>query len=212
VLLMGRLLITSGAGVVRRCAVLAAALACFVVPGVAQAGSCVPPVSAVFAPFGDTGSYFPLANSGFESGSASWALSGGAAQVAGDATTLIGAKKDAAALSLPAGSSASSAFVCVEPTAPSMRFMLKNTGAASSKLGLDVLYTDLSGKPGASQIATFTATSAWAPSPITYYYANLLALATGGTTSVAFRFHPLDATGVWSIDDVYVDPLKRKCC
>ena len=30
-----------------------------------------------------------------------------------------------------------------------------------------------------------------------------------GTTHVAFQFRPLDASGQWRIDDVYVDPFKR---
>lgn len=195
----------------RRLTLLTALVAVVALPSTAQAG-CLPFTSKVFAKFNDTGLYFPAANSGFESGTTSWAVAGGAAVATGDATTYIGATSDAKALSLPAGSSATSATVCVDPSAPSMRFMLKNAGAASSKLGVDVLYTRPDGTPSRMQIAASTATTTWAPSPITYYVVNLLAFASStGTTDVAFRFYPLDATGKWSIDDVYIDPYKR-CC
>ena len=195
----------------KRLTLLAALVAVVAVPSTAQAG-CLPSTSKVFATFNDDGLYFPVANSGFESGTTSWTLAGGAAVATGDATTYIGTTSDAKSLSLPAGSSATSAIVCVDPSAPTMRFMLKNPGAASSKLAVDVLYTRLDGTPGTMQIAAYTATTTWAPSPITYYYLNLLALVSStSTTNVAFRFRPLDTTGKWSIDDVYIDPYKR-CC
>ena len=198
---------------IRRMSVAAAsAVALFALPGAVHA-ACLPPVSPVFSTFGDAGLYFPVANSGFEAGSTSWALTGGAAVVAGDATPFIGASTDSHSLSLPAGSSATSAGFCVDPTAPTMRFMVRNTANVSSKLALDVFFTTVTGKTAAAQVATFKAASAWAPAPVTVYYANLLALlpTSGGTTTISFRFRPLDSTGAWSVDDVYVDPHKR-CC
>jgi hypothetical protein len=189
-----------------------AAVALVVLPGAVQA-ACLPPVAPVFSPFGDAGLYFPVANSGFEAGSASWALTGGAAVVAGDATPFIGASTDSRSLSLPAGSTATTASFCVDPTAPTMRFMVRNSANVSSRLALDVLFTRTDGKAAAAQVATFKAASAWAPAPVTLYYGNLLALLpnSGGTATISFRFRPLDTTGAWSIDDVYVDPHKR-CC
>jgi hypothetical protein len=50
----------------------------------------------------------------------------------------------------------------------------------------------------------------WQPSPAIAFHKEMLAMASAtGTTNVAFQFRPLDATGHWRIDDVYVDPFKR---
>lgn len=113
-------------------------------------------------------------------------------------------------LSLLSGASATSPKFCVELGSPTLRLFLRNTGNSSSKLALDVLYTQFDGTTASSQIASFTGSAAWQPSPVTYYYANMLALFSGtGTTDIALRLRPLDNTGAWSIDDLYVDPFRK---
>jgi len=188
-------------------------------PGVAAAKSagaspaldCSPKTSAVFAAFGDPDLYWGVPGGGFEAGAAAWTLGGGARVVAGSETFNV-AGAGAASLSLPAASSATSPLVCVTAGSPTLRLFLRNTGAGASRLALDVLYTQLDGTPGVLQVATLSAGSAWQASPVVYYYANLLALfSPSGTTNVALRLRPLDTSGAWRVDDVYVDPFKR-CC
>jgi len=100
--------------------------------------------------------------------------------------------------------------VCVDRDMPTIRFYARNTGAAGSKLGVTVLYTLPNGKPGSMEVAQITGTGVWQPSPAIAFHKEMLAMASAtGTTNVAFQFRPLDATGHWRIDDVYVDPFKR---
>ena len=53
-------------------------------------------------------------------------------------------------------------------------------------------------------------TAAWQPSPVmTLLLSNLLATLSLDRTSIAFRFTPLDGSGAWSVDDVYLDPRMK---
>ena len=94
--------------------------------------------------------------------------------------------------------------------APTIRFYVRNSGAATSRLGVFALYTLPNGTIKSKQVAQVTGTGVWQPSAAIVYKADTIA--TSGptdTTSVAFQFRPLDASGQWRIDDVYVDPFKR---
>jgi hypothetical protein len=54
--------------------------------------------------------------------------------------------------------------------------------------------------------ADLTAGSVWAPTR----QLSLAAGKVGDASSVQFRFTPLDATGRWQIDSVYIDPIMRR--
>jgi hypothetical protein len=91
-----------------------------------------------------------------------------------------------------------------------MRFFARNSGAGSSTLRVDVVYTDALGLRWSVPIATLSGTATWAPSPAALILANVTALPllSGGAAQVAFRFVPQGTGGAWQIDDVYVDPYK----
>jgi hypothetical protein len=200
------------AGLVAALAVAPAAYAKSNGGSATQTSSCLPASSPVLTAFGDANAYFLAPDGGFEAGAAGWTLAGGAAVVGGNETFFVHAAADSRSMSLPAGSSATSPFLCVNVTAPSMRFFLKNTGAASSQLALDVIYRTASSGTASVQVATFSGGSAWQLSPSTAYYSLLVGImppTASGTNNVSFRFRPLDAAGNWSVDDVYVDPFKR---
>jgi len=163
-----------------------------------------------FLPWLDVMSYTQSPNGGLETGSTSWSLSGGAGVVAGNEPFFVGGVGDSHSLSLPAGSSATTATTCVTTLDATMRMFVANTGSLLSTLKVEVLYTDTSGKPRAPTIGLLVATRSWAPTLPTLMLANLTypPLLTDGHVDVAFRFTPQGGPGGWRIDDVYVDPLK----
>ena len=188
-----------------------AALAAGATTANAATTSCLPSSTPVFAQFGDPANYFLAPGGGFEAGTAAWTFSANAKVVAGNETYNIGGA-GTSSLSLPKGSTATSPSFCVDPTAPTMRFLLRNTANTDSKIALDVTYTKLDGNPRTDQIATFTGQATWQPSPIVAYLTSAITKTLiDGSTNVKFRFRPLDDKGAWQIDDVYIDPYKR-CC
>ncbi|MDA0162887.1 hypothetical protein OM076_21620 [Solirubrobacter ginsenosidimutans] len=170
-----------------------------------SATGCDDPVlSQPFKAWLDNSSYKPVQNGNFEAGDAGWTLTGGAKVVDGNASQHVGGAADSRSLLLPAGSSATSAPVCVGLNEPTLRyFARKNSGLLSTllvqvqvQLELGVWVTlpvgvDLGG--------------AWHPSLPSLVVANLLPLLPPDMTAVRFKFSPL-LGGAWQIDDVYVDP------
>ena len=158
-----------------------------------------------FIPWSDA-SYYTLATGGnFESGAAGWAYSGGAKIASGNETYYVGSRKDSHSLSLPAGSSVTTAAMCAGVTNPDFRFFLKNTGSSSSTLAVSVIYETATGTQASAQVASLTAGSSWAVSPQIPILVNLLPLLPGNASPIAFTFTP-QGSGNWSIDDLYVDP------
>jgi hypothetical protein len=186
-------------------AVLAAALAA---PASAAAtdglvGGCPYTYEQPFTPWLDFASYVLVPNGGLESGGAGWSLAGGASVVAENESFYVGDAGDGSSLSLPPGSSATTSGMCVAATSPDLRFFARNLGSPLSTLKVDVLFTDLLGRPRALTVAVLPGGSSWQPTLPVAFLANL----TLGTTSVAFRFTP-QGSSEWRIDDVYVDPFK----
>lgn len=198
----------TGSPMRRRFPLLAALSLSAILAGPASA-ACLPPTSAVFSGFGDANLYFRAPGGSFEK-TTSWKLTGGAATVAGNETFFVGGAKESRALSLPAGSTATSPPFCVDPSAPYMRMFVRNTGSATSRLALDVVYTSPTLVVTAT-VARLSGTGSWAPTPATPYYANFFAaLAPTGTLDISFRLRPLDTLGGWTVDDIYVDPYRRR--
>jgi hypothetical protein len=164
--------------------------------------------SQVFAQFGDSSQYTPVPGGSFEAGSAAWALTGGAAKQAGNESFNVAG--GSTSLSLPAGSSATSPSLCTSIYHPTVRFFLRNTGSSSSHLKVEALYPGLLGGTNVAVLGTITASSSWAPSaPMGLLVSNLLGTLSLDSTTIGFRFVPVDSTGHWSIDDVYLDPYCR---
>jgi hypothetical protein len=176
----------------------------------ASSSTCLPATTQAFAAAGDFHPYFLLSGGAFEAGTPTWNLAGGAARVAGNNTAGGDPLANTTSLSLPAGSSATSPTVCVTRDAPTIRFYVRNTGAASSRLGVTVFYSLPNGMPKSKQVASVSGTGVWQASAAIVYMADKFAAASAtGTTNVSFQFTPLDANGQWRVDDVYVDPFKR---
>jgi hypothetical protein len=173
--------------------------------------SCAPggALSHVFAGFGDTALYTVAPGGNMEATLTGWTLTGGAARVAGNEPYYVGSRADRTSLTLPGGSTAVTAPMCIDETYPLFRLFARNTGVVKSGLKVDVLFLDASGRVKTSKSGIYTAPStAWAP---TTSLKIGITFGTGPSSAapVAFRFTAAkDAK--WQIDDVYVDPWARR--
>ena len=176
--------------------------------GTGPASYCDTTASQKFSRWSDTSYYASLLNGGFES-YGGWTLSGGARVVSGNEPFYIGGNsRDSHSLLLPAGSSAYSGTVCFALGDWHLRFLMRNAGASSGRLHVQVVVPSLLG--GLLTVldgGTVSGTSSWAPSPrLELLLSNVTSLL--GTKAVAFRFTPVGLGAAYQIDDVYLDPWK----
>jgi hypothetical protein len=156
--------------------------------------------SPVFAQWGDLNPY--VLSDGGSMEEAKW-WKGGKFVDDNDPYKLAGPGKRA--LRLLNGASATSAWVCQGWSYPTMRFMVRNVGTATAKL--DVLMY-VSGVPLAVKLATITAGSAWAPSPIIYAPTALLPDGTS-ISGVQVAFAASGSGADFRVDDLFIDPRSR---
>jgi hypothetical protein len=203
-----------GLGTVAAFAATAGAASAAARPHTALGIACPDPTSTPFARWGDTSSYAFAPDGGVEDGAAGWTLTG-AAQVAPGSEPFAVSGPGTSSLSLLAGSSATSPPMCIGFGSFKMRFFAANAGAARSKLHVQVVYGGgvgsllgaLGGTLGVSDAGTITRVGAWHPTPAITMLGGVLPLF---TQYVQFRFTPVDKTGSWRIDDVYLDPLRHR--
>jgi uncharacterized membrane protein len=190
-------------------AVAIALVAMAAVSSSAQAACSYSGAKQVFSGWGDQKSYVLAPDGGFEAGGSGWSLKGGATVGAENESYFLNGTGDSRSLSLPAGSSASSPPVCMQIDTPSFRLMARNTGDPSSRLRVEAIYP-LLGLVRTKVISNLTAGSSWAP---TQSVSTVLTLSTiVGTlipSAIQIRITPLDSTGKWQVDDLYIDPFCR---
>jgi hypothetical protein len=164
------------------CAAVLASLATqFGVPS-AAAATCPPPPDAVkpFTPWGDDNQYV---------------LTTG---VSGDsAPNFLDPSTDTRALSLPAGSSATSACVTAPHIAGLVRFFVRNAGTSSATLKVEILV-----KGKVFQAGSVSAGSSWTPTPILASAAPYYK----GAVTYQIRLTAIGTGGAFTVDDVYFDP------
>lgn len=187
---------------------ITALLALAVFAGSAQACS-YSGAETVFSPWGDQRNYVLAPDGGFEASGSGWKLNRGAAVVEGNESHYLNDAGDSKSLSLPAGSSAVSPPVCMALDTPSFRLVARNGGNPSSQLRVEAVYK-LLGLVRTKTAGTLRAGSTWAP---TQSVSTVLTLSTlVGTlipSAIEIRFTPLDSSGQWQVDDVYIDPFRR---
>jgi hypothetical protein len=188
-------------------------------PSTANAGlgiSCPDPATQAFRMWNDPAYYAFLPNGGFEQGTTGWTVSGAAKVVYGNETFYVHSKNDRYSLSLPAGSSATSPHMCISLLNSKMRFFNVNTGTnKNARLKVQVLYhggvggllSIVTKLLGISDVGYVTAGGTWQPSTPVGMLSGTLPLL---TSSVQFRFTPIDSGGAWKIDDVYLDPVMHR--
>ena len=156
-------------------------------------------LSEPFAPWNDSNDYFLVPGGSFEGGATGWSLTGGAAVKPGGDPFV--ARSAGSSLALPANASATTPWVCVDLGSPTLRFF------ATGRTGM-VAVSVVTGKL-ALPVTTIYPGGSWQPTPPFLFFTNLLSvLSPTGTTAVAFRFTSVG--GATQIDDVYVDPYRRK--
>jgi len=163
----------------------------------------------VFRAWGDPRNYVLAPDGGFEYGGTGWKLSRGAAVVSGNESYYLNGPADSRSLSLPTGSSAVSPPICMAIGTPSFRLVAHNTGSPYSQLRVEALYR-LLGLVRTKTIGTVRAGSPWTPSQSVSTVLTLSPVV--GTlipSAIEIRITPLDSSGSWQVDDVYVDPFRR---
>jgi hypothetical protein len=160
-------------------------------------------LSQPFTRWGDAGYYWLLPGGSFESSLAGWTLSGGAAKAAGSEPFAVTGSLGASSVSLPAGASVQTPFVCVDGADTYFRFFALNKAPASG-LTVSVVYT-IAGLQTAFPVGTVTGDSTWEPSAAMHTGGKIASkLSSSGTAQMALRFTA--SGGPSQIDDVFVDP------
>ncbi len=190
-------------GALLGCLVAATALARVAVAPAAPSCAATPSGAPVFQAWGDTADYVLAGGGSFEPGAPSWALSGGAAVGAGNEPFgLAGAGSQS--LTLPAGSSATSACLKAPHDRAIVRFALRG---ATPGAALDVQVVVNGGKDGILDLGTVTpASSGWAVSDV------LQAdwpLRSNGAVQLQVVLTSV-GSGTAQVDDVFVDPYAAR--
>jgi hypothetical protein len=147
----------------------------------------------LFLPWGDSSNYAYAPNGGLESGASGWTLSGGAQVVAGNESFDVHGTNDGYSLSLPPGSSTTTAPMCIGAFSGKMRLFTTNAGVSSSRLRVQVIYGGGLGMVlGVADVGHVTSGEEWQPSPEVKMLGGTLPLL---TQYVMFKFSPADSSG-----------------
>jgi hypothetical protein len=163
-----------------------------------------------FAQWDDVADYFLVRQGDLSSNADEWDLGGGELQPENNAYSLHADEQTSIALT--EGDSATAPMVCVSITDPTMRFFVRNTGAETGTLKVEVLYEDVNYEMHSLQLGELTsadATDEWTPSPTLDLAAPLVALLDENRTPVWFRFSAEGEGSSWLVDDIYVDPYGK---
>jgi hypothetical protein len=153
----------------------------------------------VFLPWNDHAFYMLAPGGSFEPRAPDWSLTGQARVVTGNEPFHIGSPDDKRALSIPAGSSATSPPMCFSPGDWHFRFV----GGGNGRVHVTVRVQGLLGVLSILDGGTVTTNGTWRPSPrVSLLVTNIGGLLT--TKSISLRFTATN--GTVQIDDVYVDP------
>ena len=106
---------------------------------------------------------YVLAPNGVAEDRSDWRLADGADVTAGNEPYYVHATGDRSALSLPAGSSATTASMCVGIEHPTLRLVARNTGSLASALMVEVLFEDAAGNVRSLPIGAVVGGSRWQP-------------------------------------------------
>jgi hypothetical protein len=163
-----------------------------------------------FTQWGDTADYFLVPQGDLSAGASEWDLGTGELVAQNNPFSLHAGETVSTGLSQ--GDSVVAPLVCVGIDDPTMRFFVRNSGAATGTLKVEVLYEDEYFNIQSLQLGVLTAANAgdaWTPSPSLPLAAPLVALLDYGLTPVWFRFTAEGAGSYWLVDDVYVDPYGK---
>jgi hypothetical protein len=162
-------------------------------------------LSQPFGKWGDFNNYFPVTSGTFESGTSGWSIGPGVTTVAENEPWRVAG--GSSSLRIPAGSSASTAEMCLTADEDSARFFYKSPGNGQS---LSVTIRATNTAQHITYITSFTISAGWVPG---WQLTPRIALPdVRGTTGVENVIITLAANGsaAWQIDDVFVDPSRTR--
>jgi hypothetical protein len=163
-------------------------------------------LSQPFLTFKDADYYWLVPGGNFEGSLSGWTLSGAAAKVAGSETYAATGSLGAYSMSLPAGASVQTPFVCVDGSDTYYRFFALNNRPASA-LSVTVVYL-IGGQTVAFKQATISGDSTWTPSPVLHTAGKIASKLSGtGTAQMSLVFS--STGGASQIDDIFVDPRMK---
>jgi hypothetical protein len=171
---------------------------------------CSGEVTQPFAQWGDSNDYTLAPGGDFETPLSDWSLTGGAAVSSGSESFGVTGSVGASSLSVPVGSVAVSAPVCVDPTRENFRFFARNSSTSkNAKLKVEILYPTKSGdqKVILGGILDTAKVGGWQLSPAYSNSSNLALLSGLKNPPIQYRF--TTTGGGWQVDDIYVDPRMR---
>jgi hypothetical protein len=173
----------------------------------APASECNPETTQAFEDWGDTALYRLVPGGTFESGVASWSLSGGAKVVSGNEP--FGVVPGTRSLLLPAGATATSPTMCFGFGDWHTRFFVRNTGSTSARLEVDIISKNLLGIVSVLDGGVVRADGTWDPSPeVSALLTNVGGLL-GTTKAVSFRLKASGTGAQFQVDNVFLDPLRK---
>jgi hypothetical protein len=189
-----------------------AAAALFAAPAsaiaeVPAAGCPAVPTVQPFTPWQDVADYMLAPDGDLEGGATSWLLQNGARTVTGNEPFKVGRAADHTSLQLPAGSSATTAPMCIGVEHRTMRFFA--SAARSGALVVTATYTKRNGTVKSVRLGVARGSTAWGPSDVLPMRVNEEAEDFDNALWVTLTFTPRGADA-WLIDDVYVDPFRFK--
>jgi hypothetical protein len=160
-----------------------------------------------FVPWADPASY-TLAPGGAFEGGPGWTLRG-ARVVSGNEPFRVHAAGDSRALQMPAGSSATSPWMCVGLLYPTVRTFAVRSGSAFTALRVEVIWAVAGGGTGSATIALLPASTSWAPTAPFALLGNLPATIDPSHAAIQLRLSVVGSGATWRVDDVYVDPFRK---
>jgi hypothetical protein len=160
-----------------------------------------------FLRWADPASY-TLAPGGDFEGSQAWSLRG-ARLVSENEPFHVHGTADSRALQLPAGSSATSPWMCVGLLYPTVRTFAVRSGSAFTLLRVEVLWRTTAGAIRSATTALLPATTSWAPTVPFALAGNLPATIDSRHSAIQLRLSVLGSGATWRVDDVYVDPFRK---
>jgi hypothetical protein len=165
-----------------------------------------PVSSQPFAPWGDYAKYIPITGGDFEGGAAGWTLTGGAAVVSGNEPFHVGGADDRRMLSLPSGSSATSAPTCIALLTPGLRFFATDPGTDGGLRARIIFRGLLGGVLGIADATTLPRQAAWGPTKPVLLGGTSLTVPLG-TKTFQVQLTPIGSGSAWQVDDLYIDPF-----
>jgi hypothetical protein len=172
---------------------------------VEDASCAAQPTTKPFSAWADRADYVPAPSGDFEDGLTDWTPTGNVT-VADDNEPwqVSGNTDDTTAVTLAPGASIASNSFCGGAAYPTVRLFAKATSGTNATALVTIRYTGRDGLLGALPLGIITAHSTWQPTA-TSLTASGIPLITG--TRLGLTITAL--SGTLTLDDIYVDPLRR---